>query len=126
MSDLTCEQWLNNLIEEFRPIFEEAGHPLPESTIAVPTQTVVGVDNRGVLECDGEYLVFIPQIVKHPPIVAEILFRELVRCAVGIAAPLEEYNRLSDRFGTYAVTLVNPIKDQLNTILAEIGPYPEK
>lgn len=96
MSELTREQWLNNLIDNLRDKFFAAGGTIPEkvrATCGWPSTGGKAEKNRRIGECwsdersdSGHYEIFISPLVDDGIEVAAVLVHELVHACVGIAA----------------------------------------
>lgn len=90
----TREAYLAALIEDLRPLFEDAGFPLPRTvyrvSIGFPSRNATSTKNRAVGQCwnpdetaDGSIHIFISPVVKETNEIAAILVHELCHAAVG-------------------------------------------
>ncbi len=121
----TREGWLTRLVEELRPLFVDAGLPLPKITTG-PGVACPGFPKRGILQfASGECCVYIwPQLSKSmdAPLA---LVRELPRCAVDVFGPVQRINELATTIGLVNEEPTPALKFLLTNIIADIGPYPE-
>jgi hypothetical protein len=124
---MSREHWLRTLVLKLRPIFEAAGYPLPAVDVRVAT-SVLGAPVGGVLEFTHGFptMVFISKRNGIASAVIPVVVRGLVRAAVGVQAPWEEYNALAKKLGIYDVTPQDKFAFLLGTIPADLGPYPEE
>lgn len=92
----TREQWLAQLVFALRPMFAEAGYPLPEKIRVAcgwPSMAT-GKDRRRVggeawsalCSADGTHETFLSPMMADPIDVGAVLVHELVHHAVGVAA----------------------------------------
>ena len=85
------EDWLNAFVEGARPIFKNAGHPLPEIikiSIGFPSRAALSRNNRRIGECwenkDGSFHVFVSPMLDSDVAYASVSTHELCHAAVGI------------------------------------------
>jgi hypothetical protein len=87
---MTREDWMNNFVSEFRPVFDAAGFPLPAKirvTCGFPSTKARSL-TRAVGECwsdkassDSHFEILISPVVSEPFEVAGILVHELCHAA---------------------------------------------
>src|SRR5580658_7741330 len=88
----TREAWLERLMERFRPVFAEAGAPLPAKvrvSVGFPSKRALSRTNRVIGECwskasskDGTPHVFVSPLLEEKD-AGHVLVHELVHAAVG-------------------------------------------
>lgn len=135
----TREQWLAQLVFALRPLFAEAGHPLPEKIRVAcgwPSMAT-GKDRRRVggeawsalCSADGTHETFLSPMMADPIDVGAVLVHELVHHAVGVQAGHGPLFRAC----ALAVGLTGPMRStvatealraRLEAMVAVIGPYP--
>lgn len=94
MSTHNREQWLNAITEQFRPVFESQGYPLPpvQVTCGFPStggtrqrhKRVIGEIHDRSRSAGDRYEIFISPVNANSVDVAAVLVHELVHAAVGI------------------------------------------
>lgn len=89
----TREEWLNAFIDAARPVFEQAGAPLPLNVRVAVGFTSKGMRGRSIGECwsdiasdDGHFEIFIKPTLEGEARICDVLSHELVHAAVGIDA----------------------------------------
>jgi len=122
---MTRAGWLTRLVDELRPLFEEAGHPLP-AIKASPGWVSPGYPRSGMYqEAMGECYVFIWPQLSHSLDAAFALVKELPRCAVDVFGPDHTIREVATRIGLDDGEPTAALKFLLNHIIADLGPYPE-
>ena len=133
------EKWLSECISALRPVFREAGQPVPRKVRAScswPSKSALAKHRKRIGEAwcskqsaDGSFEVFISPLLDDPIEVAAVLVHELVHCAVGID------QKHGKRFGALAravglkgrmtdTTASDELKATLKGITKGIGKYP--
>lgn len=89
----TREDWLNAFVDASRPVFAQAGYPLPDKIRVSVGFTSSGMRGRSIGECwndtcsdDGHFEIFLKPTTQTPSRLADILTHELVHAAVGLEA----------------------------------------
>jgi hypothetical protein len=89
----TREDWLNAFVSATRPIFENAGFPLPEKVRVSIGFTSSGKRGKSIGECwndtcsdDGHFEIFLKPTTQTASRLADILTHELCHAAVGLKA----------------------------------------
>lgn len=89
----TREAWLNAFVSNARPVFAQAGFPLPEKVRVSVGFTSTGARGRAIGECwsaeaseDGYFEIFIRPNANSDARIADILTHELIHAAVGLDA----------------------------------------
>jgi len=133
------ERWLTECVSVLRPMFREAGQPIPRKVRAScswPSKSALAKRRKRIGEAwcskqsaDGSFEIFISPLLDDPIEVSAVLVHELVHCAVGVA---EKHGK---RFGALAravglegkmtsTTASDELKAKLKTITKGIGKYP--
>lgn len=127
------EGWLTRLVEELRPLFVDAGHPLPEEITAQPGWFSLGYPRQGMIQyTSGECHVYIWPSLSESLSAALALVNELPRCAVGavdVPGSDQTIREVAIRIGLNSHCDAEPTAALiflLNNIIADLGPYPEK
>jgi hypothetical protein len=140
MPDDTRERWLERGVEELRPVFAEAGVPLPERvrvSVGFPSRGGVGSRKRTIGQCwpkaaadDGVGQIFISPLLAEPVHVLDVLAHEALHAAVGTACG----HRGAFVRGCKAIGLTNgkptqasagpELRARLEAIAESLGPYP--
>lgn len=89
----TREQWLNAFVQAARPVFSNAGYPLPDKIRVSVGFTSSGARGKTIGECwsnlaseDGYFEIFIRPSANSDARIADILTHELIHAAVGLEA----------------------------------------
>lgn len=89
----TREQWLNSFVAAARPVFANAGYPLPERIRVSVGFTSGGRRGKSIGECwsdsaseDGYFEIFLRPSMQSDARICDVLTHELCHAAVGIAA----------------------------------------
>ncbi len=136
---MTREDWLNELTDLLRPLFEDAGVPIPgkvRSTCGWPSRSARPGKKQRIGECwpadtsdDGHCEVFISPILSDPVEVGETLVHELVHTAmesgVGHKAPFRKAALAIGLEGKMTATNAGEeLVDRLRVLTKGIGDYP--
>lgn len=113
-------KWLKNLAEKLGPIFQDTGYPTPEIKVR-PNNIAPGPAPSGLT---GRYLVYISPSVSTASEIIEQVLGELIRSAGGVVP--EGADQATLFTGVFSLVPDTQFTDELNTILADLGPYPEK
>jgi hypothetical protein len=139
MQYMTREEWLTNLAQKLRPIFEQCGvQYIPRIRISCgfPTGCAVGKGKRIVGECfssvcsaDHTNEIFVSPTVSDSLDAGGILIHEIIHAIVGTheghKGPFVTLARAVGLKGKPTAT--NPGKRltrRLNALIGELGPYP--
>ena len=135
----TREAWLRELTERFRPWFAEAGFELLEqiaTSCSWPTRgataskrRVLGQAFSSSSSAAGIHETVVSPALDDPLEVAAVLLHELVHHAAGIAAGHgPKFRRCALAIGLVgpmrSTRLGDDLKERVNAILRELGPYP--
>jgi len=135
----TREQWLTELTDELRPMFQAAGFPLPEkirASCGFPSKGALAKKAKRVGEAwsseqseDQHFETFVSPMISDPVEVAEIQVHELCHCAAGLACkhrkPFTTVARAVGLEGKMTATAAGKdLKVKLGEFVEEIGPYP--
>ncbi len=133
------ERWLTECVSALRPMFREAGQPIPRKVRAScswPSKSALAKRRKRIGEAwcsqqsaDGSFEIFISPLLDDPIKVLAVLVHELVHCAVGVD------QKHGKRFGALAravglegkmtaTTASDELKIKLKKIASEIGKYP--
>lgn len=133
---MTREEWLQNAIAKLRVDFASHGASYPEN-LRVSVGWPGGRGSR--LKTIGEYwqarasadevpCIFISPILGEPIRALDVLVHELIHAAKPNAGHGKEFKRLALALGLEgkmtATIAGERLKQRLNTLLAELGPYP--
>ncbi len=128
---VTREAWLTRLVDELRPLFDDVGRPLPVLIDAAPGWFEHDLPKNGACQfATGRFFIYLWPHMTKPITVALALVKQLVVCAVGFASPAITTKAVYTRIGlngqlasetepTAALIFL------LNSIIADLGPYPE-
>lgn len=131
---ITREEWLNKATDALRPLFKEAGEPLPKKIRASvgwpggrgPKRNVVGQCWQAESVSDSTPAVFISPVLKDPVQVLVTMTHELVH-AKGKRGHRSEFSALAKKVGLVAPWKSTPASDELTAklkkIAKELGPY---
>ncbi len=93
MVQYTREAWLNSFVQAARPVFSNAGYPLPDKIRVSVGFTSTGARGKAIGECwsdiaseDGYFEIFIRPNANTDARIADILTHELIHAAVGLEA----------------------------------------
>lgn len=138
LSDPTRDEWLEKVADEFRPLFEEEGSPLPEKirfSCGWPSARGRGEKNRVIGEChsaeassDGTVEIFVSPVVGDGVTAAAVLVHELVHAA-GCSGHGKGFRKLAVAMGLEgkmtATVASTELVELLEGIIQEkVGPYP--
>jgi hypothetical protein len=133
------EQWLLELIEKLRPVFEDKGVTLPakiRASCSFPSKMALSNKNRRIGEAwsdknsdDQTFEIFISPLLKDPIEVAGVVVHECIHVAVGIEAGHRgPFKTLATSIGLEgkmtSTTVGESLKSLLQTLTNEIGNYP--
>ena len=89
----TREQWLNAFVDAARPVFANAGYPLPDKVRASVGFTSGGRRGKSIGECwsdtaseDGYFEIFLRPSMQSDARICDVLTHELCHAAVGLSA----------------------------------------
>lgn len=135
----TREEWLTVLTGRLRPIFKQAGFPLPErirASCGFPSRGALAKKTQRVGEAwsssqseDQHFETFVSPMISDPASVAEIQVHELCHCAAGLECqhrkPFTTVARLVGLEGRMTETVAGEaLQATLEELVEEIGPYP--
>lgn len=135
----TREEWLNALTTKLAPTFTDHGHPLPaklRASCGWPSVRAMSKKDRRIGECwtarasaDQTTEVFVSPWIADAVEVAAILVHELVHAAVGLEEGHKgEFRKLAVALGLEgkmtATKAGAQLRERLNALVAEVGPYP--
>lgn len=131
------EEWLMTLVGELRPLFDQAGFPLPEKirvTCGLPSSKArslnkaIGEHWAPAASADGHNEIFVSPVVAEPMEVAAILVHELCHAAtpgaghkgafVAAARALWLEGKATATVGGQA------FRDNVGALVEGCGPYP--
>lgn len=138
----TRESYLATLIEDLRPLFEDAGFPLPHTvyrvSIGFPSRNATSAKNRAIGQCwnpdetaDGSIHIFISPVVKEVAEIAAVLVHELCHAAVGTECGHKgDFITCMKAVGltgkpTHTVA-GDALKLHLDTLIASAGEFPHE
>jgi len=138
---MTREAWLMRLTVQLRPLFEEAGHPLPPKirvSCGWPTHRALAPNgkSRTVGQCwptecsaDGRREVFVSPFLSDASQVAAVLVHELCHavldCEHGHRAPFKRVATALGLTGKMTATVAGEkLTERLNALLKDLPPYP--
>jgi len=140
---VTREQWLLQLVERLRSLFEQAGHALPERirvSCGWPTERALAPSgkNRTVGQCfstacsaDGAHEVFVSPALDDPQRVAEVLVHELCHavdnCRHGHGPEFRAIAVAVGLQGPMTATVAGAqLRERLNALLSRMPEYPHR
>lgn len=133
------EQWLGELTDLLRPMFEDVGFPLPEkirASCGFPSKGALATKAKRVGEAwsseasdDQHFETFVTPMIADALEVAAIQVHELCHCAVGLACkhrkPFTIAARAIGLEGRMTATEAGEeLTIKLEELIEEIGPYP--
>lgn len=133
------EEWLNELTQALRPVFQEIGHPLPDKlrvSCGWPSKGGLSKKKRVVAQCwysdasaDGTTEVFVSPFRADGHVVAEDLAHELCHAANGKACGHKgEFITVAKALGFTAPWKETPaspaLAERLHAMADAVGPYP--
>jgi hypothetical protein len=138
---MTRESWLNKMVERLRPLFREAGYPLPAKvrvSCGWPTHRAVAASgkSRTLGQCfateasAGEINeIFVSPCISDGKAAAAILCHELCHaadnCEHGHKAEFKRIALAIGLIGKMTATQAGPeLTQRLNVFFADLGPYP--
>jgi len=135
----TREQWLTDLTDRLRPMFEVTDFPLPEkirTSCGFPSKGALAKKKPRVGEAwssdqseDQHFETFVSPVISEPAEVAAIQVHELCHCAAGLACkhrkPFTTVAKAIGLEGKMTATVAGEaLKSTLQIFINEIGPYP--
>ena len=138
-SPMTRESWFGNLAELFKPQFEQLGSPLPEKlriSTGFPSQRPLAQARRTIGECwpisasaDGYIEIFISPVLSNSIEVGATVLHELVHAAIGTKYGHQSpFRRVALGIGLRgpmrSTHAGDELRERLNAVIAELGPYP--
>ena len=135
---LNRETWLENLIEELKPLFKESGYDLPSVKISIGFPSVKGTSNklRRIGECwprnrskDNLNQIFLNPTQSDSVEIMGTVIHELVHaiddCKNGHKAAFKRIATTVGLEGKMTATTINDsLRERLNVILNNIGKIP--
>ena len=130
------ETWLRTATASLRPMFAEAGLPLPDSiryaiafTSSGRAGKVVGETWHSPATADGAYEIMIRADIADPVEVLVVLVRQLVHAAIPPAdGQNRRYKAAAAKIGLQGkmrdATPTPPLRDRLNALAASLPPLP--
>jgi hypothetical protein len=123
---MTRKSWLTRLVDELRPLFDDAGHPLPEIKASPGWMDPEHPRSGMVKFTTGECLVFIWPQLSNSIDAAFALVRQLPLCATDVRTSEHTVDEVARQIGITNGRPPSPaLKFLLNNIIADLGPYPE-
>lgn len=140
---MTREQWLLQMVERLRPVFAQAGHPLPAPirvSCGWPTERALAPTgkNRSVGQCfstacsaDGAHELFVSPALDDPERVSEVLVHELCHavdnCRHGHGPQFRTIAIAVGLEGPMTATVAGPqLRERLNALLSQMPGYPHR
>jgi hypothetical protein len=140
---MTREQWLLQMVERLRPVFEEAGHAMPlhiRVSCGWPTQRALAPSgkNRTIGQCfstacsaDAAHEVFISPALDDKHRVADVLVHELCHavdnCQHGHGPVFRGIATAVGLEGPMTATIAGPqLRARLNALMSELPDYPHR
>jgi len=140
---MTREQWLLQMVERMRSVFEQAGYPLPPHirvSCGWPTQRALAPTgkNRSTGQCfstacssDGAHEVFVSPALDDPQRVAEVLVHELCHavdnCRHGHGPEFRAMATAVGLEGKMTATVAGPqLRERLNALHSQMPEYPHR
>ncbi len=136
---MTREDWLLALAEQLRPLFADAGKPLPAAfkvSTGFPSKRALSASHQRIGECwsptatkDGLHQILISPVIGDALRAADVLVHELAHAALPETAKHgPSFKALATRLGlegkpTATVASAELIA-RLRPMLAVLGPYP--
>lgn len=131
------EEWLEEAVEELRPLFQKVGYPIPVKLRVAcgwPSTGALASKQKRVGECwqpeaseDNIPQIFISPAVSDDVEVLGILVHELIH-AMGIRGHRKDFKKVAMLVGLEgkmtATTIGAKLNDQLIALNGRIGPYP--
>lgn len=131
---MTREEWLNALIDEARPMFDEAGYPLPKiirAAVCPPRgkSKAIGVCWSSTCSTDGGREIWVDAGLNDALRIADTLVHELCHAAlpdeVGHKGPFVKLARAMHLEGKPTETTGGEaFKEVWGPIIERVGPYP--
>lgn len=136
---MTREEWLQQLTDKMRPIFEGVGHPLPEkirASCGFPSRGALATKRRRIGEAwssdsseDRTCETFVSPMVSDVLEVAAVQVHELCHCAAGVKKghrkPFPGIAKAVGLEGKMTATVAGEdLKSTLQIFTDEIGLYP--
>lgn len=133
------EEWLGQLTEKLRPIFDGINYPLPDkirTSCGFPSRGALSTKRRSVGEAwssdrsdDKTFETFVSPMVADALEVAAIQVHELVHCAAGVEcghrSPFTKVAKAVGLEGKMTETVAGEdLKSILQIFIDELGPYP--
>lgn len=138
-STTTREEWLSDLVTEFRAWFAAAGHELPKVvrvSVGFPSTRGLSEHNRVIGQCwypeaarDGSTHVFVSPVIGDALRVGDVLLHELCHSIAGQKAGHKAgFKRVAVAMGlTGKMTATEPTEElvkRLNAVVKRLGKYP--
>lgn len=140
---MTREQWLLQMVERLRSVFERAGYPLPPHirvSCGWPTQRALAPTgkSRSVGQCfstacsaDGAHEVFVSPALDGRQRVTEVLVHELCHavdnCRHGHGPEFRAIATAVGLAGKMTATVAGPqLGERLNALLVQMPEYPHR
>jgi hypothetical protein len=138
MPSMTREQWLSDAAGIIRSdIFREDGFEVPPIRVSVgfPSRNALSRRRRTIGQCwrasasaDGIPQILISPLLGDPIEVLATLAHEMIHALRPDAGHKKAFQIIADQIGLnkpWIATTAGPaLRERLNTILAELGPYP--
>lgn len=136
---MTREDWLTQLTDKLRPVFEGAGFPLPDkirTSCGFPSKGALASKKRRIGEAwsdaaseDKTFETFVSPMLSDALEVAAVQVHELCHCAVGVEkkhrGPFPKCARAVGLEGNMPATVAgDDLKSTLQVFIDEIGEYP--
>jgi hypothetical protein len=130
----TREEWLIELVEKLRPMYEDAGLTIPAVRVSCswPSKSIrkrLGECWHSTASADGSRQIFITPILVIGQDIAAIMCHELLHAClpdnVGHKAPFKQGMKKIGLEGKATATHANhELAERLNTICIALGEYP--
>jgi len=133
------EEWLGRMVDTFRPMFAEHGHPLPERirvSCGWPSRSALSGKAKRIGEAwshrcsaDGAHETFLSPVLADPIDVGAVLVHELVHHAVGVEhghkGPFRKLALAVGLTGQMRATSAGEaLRGRLHAVVEELGAYP--
>ena len=135
----TREEWLESLTLKYRPLFEDAGSPIPGQvrvSVGLPSKRAFSTNGRVLGQCwgvkaarDGVPQIYVSPVVDSSEDVASILVHELIHAAVGTdcghKGPFVRTMKALGLTGKPTHAMAGPeLLERIKPLLTDLGDYP--
>lgn len=121
---MTRQEWLTQLVDKLRPLFRDAGYPLPPEIETSPGSSCPGYPSYGIIFFpSGKCHIYIKPRLSDSFVAASALLWQLRGSALGVNTK-NHVNELGKNLGYHGNNLSPVLKFLLKNIIADIGEYP--